>query len=490
MNQISLLLLFVLLLLLYEQRQSSYVVTDTGEVLVALNWHPPKKPKSTLHFYFNIHDEDLDSHIWNFCELKTVGFHYCSRLFAYIQKLQRSLLDEQRERNMIDVKYEADVDVGDRYPSPTRNKGLARHRKALYAEMEQQWRTIKETRPTKISQQRSQQSIQTMSYIEQAVTQVIWSILSRNRRLYKEIEAISFIHSVSYDEEHDDLSGSSKRELEIILHETNVHGLLSELDGVFVLHYGSPVSSSLISLYPEVTFIHVSTDTSFGQIPSLRIMRSIAVLLSTVDVATPQTSPTDDMKNPVHVLYMRTISTDFLSIHKQIEDWRALMLHFLVEKHDLCYELLESGDIDVVSVNYIYKPSMRSLHGNYWWATAKFIAQLMEIPYVGDRMTMSAQWLFTNPHVRFHVLHNSYENHEFSEYPRHCYRRLSAQETPSYQKYKSCGRGATLEKYGLLHNSTILNAFPIYHKDLHDADNSREITSSCSTFQLVTVFDS
>lgn len=490
----------ILFLLMVHVHKSSYVVSDSGEVMVALSWKSPKKPNVTLHFTFQLYEENLESVIWNYCELKTVGSHYCSKLFAYIQKLQRSLIQEEQQRAMINPNYDQDFEINTKQFRSLRNKSLSRFRKALAVEMEQRMRarTLNPLVRDVASSQRKRylDKILLMEHVEKAVVQVVWSALSRNHLQYKDVEAVAFIHSESYDGDY--ASGSqSQRELQIILHEIERCQLSHEVDAIFVLHYGSPVSNLLISKYPDVSFVHVTTDTSFSQIPSLRIIRSVASMLSfgltQNEEFGNESSHRLSVAKPTYVLYMRTLGTDYLSIHPQIEDWRAMLLHFLVEKYLICLELLESSDIDVVSANYVYKPPQRALHGNYWWATSVYLSQLVEIPYdIRDPITMPSQWLFTHPTVRIHILHNSNVNHEFSAYPFLCYSRFSISNTSiSYKTYKElCGNGATLEMYALLHNATALYEFPKYHINLHEADNPKEIAERCSSLHLVTVFDS
>jgi hypothetical protein len=56
----------------------------------------------------------------------------------------------------------------------------------------------------------------------------------------------------------------------------------------------------------------------------------------------------DVYKHDVKVLYLHTKGVSYKKRYQQIEDWRDMMIYFLVEKHMANRYLLESGLFDAI----------------------------------------------------------------------------------------------------------------------------------------------
>lgn len=475
--------------LLSSSKGTQHVVTEHGEVLVPLSFKLSDGSNKQLHFSFTVHEENLEQLITNYCEVQNIRYHFCHKLFAYMQQIQTQVQSEERDQYVITKKYRTS-EQGSQYqrPSSFHNPNLIKYPTALHAHLKRSLRHAR--RPTGNSLLPDEEM---MMDIEMRALTVLKSML---QKIYEEEEIvrIAVIHSEDYN------NAEGNRELRLLLDSLKDNALMNELQLILVLQYGNVISqdSALPIAYPDVTFIHLSDDQSFGELPSLRVVQALARYLTTSLL-----SSSDDQHNlykdvevePVHILYMRTLSTEFQNVHNSLEDWRNLLLYYLVEEHWSCFHLIESREIDVVAVNFINNP--RALNGNYFWASSHFLAQLPMVPYNFPRFeSIASEWLFTSPMMKIYVPHISRVNHELTSYPRYCYAPsgdgMIGSYAPSYEEYKKICSKKSLEDFSLLHNQSALagSDFPAYSEDFHNINSPREVTSSCSTLELSIVFDS
>lgn len=56
-----------------------------------------------------------------------------------------------------------------------------------------------------------------------------------------------------------------------------------------------------------------------------------------------------------------------------VNDWREYMEYFIIEKHELCFNVLEN--CDACGVNLIKEPT-KHFSGNFWWSKSEYIKKL------------------------------------------------------------------------------------------------------------------
>ena len=125
---------------------------------------------------------------------------------------------------------------------------------------------------------------------------------------------------------------------------------------------------------------------------------------------------------------MHTKGISFSDDNQKENDWIDMMLYFLVEKFELCFEKLQEG-IEALGCNYYYydeKMKIRNpkhFSGNFWWADSQYISKL---PYLIEKTEKvipndAEFWLCkNNPSV--YELHNSKTNHYMGRYHYSLYR--------------------------------------------------------------------
>jgi hypothetical protein len=101
-----------------------------------------------------------------------------------------------------------------------------------------------------------------------------------------------------------------------------------------------------------------------------------------------------------------------------IDDWRYLMLYYLVGKYKECLSHLEK--VDTVGVNYTFNGNTRrAFSGNFWWVRGSYFITLPK--QIGpDYYDVELKFLFLN-NPTYHCLHQTRNNHYRSEYPPECY---------------------------------------------------------------------
>ncbi len=190
--------------------------------------------------------------------------------------------------------------------------------------------------------------------------------------------------------------------------------LLNELDHLWILNYGKPVELLFSKDFPstlskKITLIQRSSDMSRFEIPTIRhILQFVRRVISA----------NRPVGEEMQVLYLHTKGVSYAQTYPQIQDWRRMMLYFLVEKHESCCHLLASGEFDVVGSNYISKP--RHFEGNMWWVSGSYLASLPLLSSSGWKYA-AERWLLNAPVVRIFELHYSGVAHATDRYPRQDY---------------------------------------------------------------------
>lgn len=240
------------------------------------------------------------------------------------------------------------------------------------------------------------------------------------------------IHSCTFNK-------NNSRILEEILRLSDISGLSESVDSVLVFNYGHAVQADLVSNYSGRTqFFQVDFEVSYFEIPTLRILHTLAKHLHAAGGGDAQ------------LLYLHTKGASYTETYPQIEDWRHLMLHFLVERHQSCFHLLQSGELDCVGVNYKSLPR-RIFSGNYWWSLASHLARLPVLQYETSSKYEAEAWLLHRIPARIFVMHNTNLNHAVQTYPRTCYTSSNNVAfvglTDSFSGEEQCGWPRTMREH-------------------------------------------
>ena len=278
---------------------------------------------------------------------------------------------------------------------------------------------------------------------------------------------VCIIHSTSFEG-----NSNSNRILKKMLEQLHESNLAAELDKLIVLNYGGDVEGKIKKLYSNVTWVQVHRDTSYFECPSLRILHKLAILFENSTRSSNKASspavplagyPIDtdvEADGGTHFLYLHTKGVSYTQQYQQIEDWRDMMMFHLVQRHRSCFHLLQSGEFDVVGLNYKTHPR-RMLSGNFWWSTARHLARLPELRYEGCGKYEAELWLLDAPvaagsgqqqqgadsPVRLYTPYMTNVDHAKVEHPLSCYARPHQRRLP---QDGSGGSGSSINRNAAL----------------------------------------
>ena len=139
----------------------------------------------------------------------------------------------------------------------------------------------------------------------------------------------------------------------------------------------------------------------------------------------------------VNILYIHTKGVCYNSTHylyNHVNDWIDMMLYFLVEKYDICLDIL-NNDYDTIGCNYsnciINEKEITPPHysGNFWWSNTNYISNLPkldDIPNTNQEWykNQSEFWILRNINInpeKHYTIHNSNINHYNDTYNRNKY---------------------------------------------------------------------
>ena len=217
-----------------------------------------------------------------------------------------------------------------------------------------------------------------------------------------------------------------------------------EQDDVYPKYFNGTISSSRRRWSRCLHFIHVSDDTTFFELPTMRLIsylsresisweeRSREVQTRTRPGSKGDSEEVGDKgytekqeggkrhsnSEDAHVLYLHTKGVSYAELYAQIEDWREYMMYFLVDEHARMYEVLKSGAYDVVGVSYYPRPRM--LSGNYWYVRTSYMSRLPYLDYRYHGKYHAEYWLLSDFYVRLFYPHVS----PSYIYPRYCFATL------------------------------------------------------------------
>jgi len=387
-------------------------IEGKDHIKIPINLQNPDGSEKTVIFLFDPEEEKLEFRAADFCEQNNIRSFFCRKLFE---------LAYEQERLYKRSKYLESTVYPELPQMPTiPNSHLLRNPKAIQAEI--------------INAVNKQNLIGDMLLREN----LLWDDIKSRVDFSKPLNRISIIHSCLF-------ANQTTKVLEYLFQKLTSSALISELDYVVVFHYGIPIPrASKLLTFEKAIFIHVSNDSSLFEVPTLRLLHRISTeIVSKKGAAAASTT---------QLLYMHTKGVSYSTVYSQIEDWVNMMLHFLVEKHRMCYHLLASDEFDAIGLNYCTHPRMFS--GNFYWVTAEYVSNsLLPLQYEQSNKYDAEYWLFRSTKIRVYIPHISNVFHASQRYPRYCYAAVAATETPSLEQWiEHCQEDNQLE-YEYLHGN-------------------------------------
>jgi hypothetical protein len=211
------------------------------------------------------------------------------------------------------------------------------------------------------------------------------------------LQKVCFIHSCTINGNRNVLDDL----IEIIVESE----LYESLDRIFIINIGDRLETIVLdkksnNILKKIVMINYSLEPKLFELPTIN-------LLNIFSKFNPDTK----------LLYIHTKGTSY-SQYTNVNDWKNMMLYFLVENHKTCIKLLDR--YDTVGCNYLVAPH-KHYSGNFWWANCRYLKQLSQI--VSGTRHDAEWWIMTGSDKIANncVIHHSYINHYLQSYPRHLY---------------------------------------------------------------------
>jgi hypothetical protein len=374
---------FLLFLFLFH----GYQIQDNTIVITVLVSHADGAEKS-VPFEFNVKNIDLELHVKDFCLQYQLMSADCETLFDTVVKERYLYLEKEM------LKSEINSGKGVINTQFIPNPHLHRTSTTINREINNHFKS-------------QLQTIDLEEKLESLSQQIVDLMIKGETELTFE-RNIAFIHSCS-------IEGEDNRILLELLGSIIHSGLIERLQSLIICNYGIPVNSKvslLSSFYPEkIHFFHVSNDTSYFEVPTMKIIHSMSQLFQ---------------NNNHNLLYLHTKGISYRTPYPQIEDWRHFMSYYLVERYQSCLHLLESQAFDAVGVNY--KSNPRDFRGNFWWATTSYLSSLPMLYLQKADKYVAEKWVHMGLRYRYYSFHESGVDHHFERYEREKYVRVEEEE--------------------------------------------------------------
>lgn len=213
--------------------------------------------------------------------------------------------------------------------------------------------------------------------------------------LEQRFERVAFIHVLVRDDD--------TRILGELLDAIESAKLLERLDRVVLVTVGGELSLEHLGRATEDGYrvIHLADDPTIGESGTLELVRSFC-----------------QVHRESNVLYLHTKGASYDETFEVIEDWRRMMVHFVVEQADEALSRLDEDD--VVGCNLLASPRPH-FSGNFWWARGSYLRTL---PSPAAESRHAAEWwVCSGSTVRASSLHDSGLDHYRNTYPRESYAR-------------------------------------------------------------------
>lgn len=180
-------------------------------------------------------------------------------------------------------------------------------------------------------------------------------------------------------------------------------------DELIVVNHGIDIPHSFKEKHNKLVtlWVQYARDTSRFEIPTLQLLRRLALHLTSPQAVEAATRGQDLLSHDAQFIYLHTKGASYKEDYSNIRDWRRLMLHAMVDRHEMGYHLLKSGVFDCVGVNYRDEP-FPHFSGNFFTASAAYIASLAPIPHRSTKYQAEFWVLSEGPRTpRIYNLHDS-----------------------------------------------------------------------------------
>lgn len=208
-------------------------------------------------------------------------------------------------------------------------------------------------------------------------------------RCEETLQKVCFIHSCTIN--------GNRKVLDELIEIIMESGLYETLDKIFVINIGNNLETNVFD--KKIIIINYSPEPKLFELPTINLLNIFSKF------------------NPdAKLLYLHTKGTSY-SQNTNVNDWKNMMLYFLVENHKTCIELLDK--YNTVGCNYLDSPH-KHFSGNFWWANCKYLKQLAQI--VSGIRHDAEWWIMTgSDNANKYVVHHSNIDHYCYPYPRHLY---------------------------------------------------------------------
>ncbi len=177
------------------------------------------------------------------------------------------------------------------------------------------------------------------------------------------IGSVGFIHSYTRNGDYSTL--------EELLDSIHTSGLLLRLDRLYIINVGAEIA--LGDAVPDATgpirLINRTPDAEPGERLTLELVHNFAAF-----------------HPEANILYLHTKGASHSQRTVAVEDWRALMVHVVVERFADCLVGLANNDAVGCELQRLPHPHFS---GNFWWARASYLRSLPLVP-AADRH--DAEW--------------------------------------------------------------------------------------------------
>lgn len=204
------------------------------------------------------------------------------------------------------------------------------------------------------------------------------------------MKTVGFLHSYTRNGDYSTL--------EELLDSIESSGLLLWLDRLYIINVGDEVAlgGAVQDVAGPIRLINRTPYAAPGERLTLDLVACFA-----------------SFHPEANILYLHTKGASHPQRTGPVDDWRALMVHVVVERFAECLAGLEHHD--VVGCELLRAPHPH-FSGNFWWARADYLRSLPAVPVVGR--SDAEWWVLSGEAPRALSLHDSGVNHYDERYTR------------------------------------------------------------------------
>ncbi len=211
--------------------------------------------------------------------------------------------------------------------------------------------------------------------------------------LGENINSVGFIHSCTINDNIDVLTN--------IVSNIIKSGTLDNLDYLYIINIGNKITGNYSN--KKIKIINYSDNAQLFEKPTINLIHTFSQF------------------NECKILYLHTKGISYTKqnnsmLYTNVTDWTNYMLYFLLDKHELCIDLLDIYDI--IGCNYSEKPH-KHFSGNFWWADSKYIRKLNKIK---SNVRHDCEWyILGSDNPNMYNIYSSNIDHYKDSYPSSMY---------------------------------------------------------------------